>query len=1488
MRKIISISLLALLCSLSLWANETPVSSIDSVSVDTVLNPDPEWYVAPLTRDSLRAGKRALVAATSCAIDSVHIFNEDSVLTGVTVYEYGDTTRTLTWTINSDGSRVGLSKEESGTNGDITFSASYEWDATANNWKGTAKEEHTFAGGKETVRTSYDWQNGAWSAKTQYTWGYDASGREIEYTTYVRNTAGSLVYSKQRLREYNAAGRMVQEIQYTAHNGTAWSAGTKRIYDYDGSNIILNEYYSTYTNGTWVGSSKEIWTYTAGKKTYYEKNTWSNGAWVGSSKEIWVFNGPSSKQTLHETYSWTNGDWAVTAQENSGYDANGNNTLIENYTYTNGVQKGSKKEENTFSGSTKVETVTYKWTNDAWVKNVKTVNNKVSSPAESCRYSWNGTEWVGSGNRTLTTNNSSNKPVEVITQTWSSETNSWVNYTRATTEYTGSKTTQEATYAWQNDAWVGTSRSDWHYNAKGQNDTIKTYTNNGTEWIYSDRTAKTYNAAGTEIMTHKAQWNGEKWVMTSMTRTDILDHTIDGVRQTLNASWRCGADSVWIGVQKDTAVFSATGKQIYAAKYTSWANNDWIPSYKQTLVYDEADRLLLNERYNWSANKWKGSFRYEYGYDEQGRQTYSATYNSWSSTTNNWVGTTMTETVFNEMGQTAEKKLYNWNNGWTAFNRYLYTYDAEGHLIDQIVQSNSNNGWQNALRYEKGYHNNILVVSNDYTWINNAWCITSKNEKTYDEDSDAKLRREIIGKWNNSTGAAISFADNRYFYDCDQHLYTIRFLNENGAILESKQVQNGTMPAFSGETPTKEATAENTYTFTGWDKAIAEVSGDATYTAVFSATKRQYTITWLNEDGTEISHETLEYGLTPAHADIYKESTAEYTYTFTGWDKEITPVIGDATYKAVFSATKRQYTITWLNEDGTEIDHETLEYGLTPAHADIYKESTAEYTYTFTGWDKEITPVIGDATYKAAFTTTKRQYTIIWLNEDGSELDRQTLEYGAMPQHADATKESTAEYTYTFAGWGKEIASVTGNETYQATFTATKRQYTITWLNEDNSQLAQTTVEYGVMPTAPETPSKESTAEYTYTFVGWDAEPASVTGNAAYTAVFTATKRQYTITWLSDDGSMIDQTTVEYGAMPQHADPSKESTAEYTYTFVGWDAEPASVTGDATYKATFTATKRQYTITWLSDDGSMIDQTTVEYGAMPQHADPSKEPTAEYTYTFVGWDSDPAPVTGAAIYKAVYSSNKNSYTVTFYFEDGVTVLDSQTLEYGETPTTTMTPSKNAEEHYYYTFIGWSPEITPVTGDASYTPVFTKEPKQYTITFNNYNGRQLWTTTVPYGETPEYNGETPTRLRTQQYTYTFAGWSPELTAVSGNATYTALFDAIVNQYTVVFQNEDGTELDRQLVDYGTKPEYQGETPTKEPDENYRYEFAGWTPRIAAVYGDATYTATYTRHDLHEGIDNVQSPCMEAQKVLRNGTFYILRGGKTYTLDGVLVE
>ena len=68
--------------------------------------------------------------------------------------------------------------------------------------------------------------------------------------------------------------------------------------------------------------------------------------------------------------------------------------------------------------------------------------------------------------------------------------------------------------------------------------------------------------------------------------------------------------------------------------------------------------------------------------------------------------------------------------------------------------------------------------------------------------------------------------------------------------------------------------------------------------------------------------------------------------------------------------------------------------------------------------------------------------------------------------------------------------------------------------------------------------------------------------------------------------------------------------------------------------------------------------------------------------------------------------------------------------------------------------------------------------------------------------------------------------------------------IIKAYTVTFNNWDDTELQSGLVEANTTPVYAGETPTRPEDEDYTYEFAGWTPDVVTVTEDAIYTATFT--------------------------------------------
>ena len=133
---------------------------------------------------------------------------------------------------------------------------------------------------------------------------------------------------------------------------------------------------------------------------------------------------------------------------------------------------------------------------------------------------------------------------------------------------------------------------------------------------------------------------------------------------------------------------------------------------------------------------------------------------------------------------------------------------------------------------------------------------------------------------------------------------------------------------------------------------------------------------------------------------------------------------------------------------------------------------------------------------------------------------------------------------------------------------------------------------------------------------------------------------------------------------------------------------------------------------------------------------------------------------------------------------------------------------------------------------SYTYESVISVQTYTITWKNEDGTVLETdNNVPYGETPSYDGATPTKTATAQYTYTFNAWTPAISTVTGNATYTATFTETINQYQVTFNmNGHGTAPASQTIEYGsnaTKPD----DPKKDG-----YSFSGW-------YKDAGCTEKY---------------------------------------------
>ena len=124
--------------------------------------------------------------------------------------------------------------------------------------------------------------------------------------------------------------------------------------------------------------------------------------------------------------------------------------------------------------------------------------------------------------------------------------------------------------------------------------------------------------------------------------------------------------------------------------------------------------------------------------------------------------------------------------------------------------------------------------------------------------------------------------------------YTIIFKDWDGTVLSSKTYHYGDKVAVPAD-PTRAADKPYNYIFDGWDSAVVDCVGDATYTATYKPEYINYTVIFKDWNGYVFFTKTYHYGekvtlpLNPARA-----ADEIYTYTFNGWDNTVVDCAGEA------------------------------------------------------------------------------------------------------------------------------------------------------------------------------------------------------------------------------------------------------------------------------------------------------------------------------------------------------------------------------------------------------------------------------------------------------------------------------------------------------------------------------------------------------------------------------------------------------------------
>lgn len=404
-------------------------------------------------------------------------------------------------------------------------------------------------------------------------------------------------------------------------------------------------------------------------------------------------------------------------------------------------------------------------------------------------------------------------------------------------------------------------------------------------------------------------------------------------------------------------------------------------------------------------------------------------------------------------------------------------------------------------------------------------------------------------RWDYNTGG-ISVAFN--YNGAPVTEYTVIFKDYNGAVLKEQTVKSGE----SATAPV--APARNGYRFVGWDKTFDNVTANVTVTAKYV---QQFAVVFKDYDGTILKTEIIDINTNATPPSVPSRTG----YTFTGWSGTYTNVTQNQIVIATYNKNEILYTVVFKDYNGNTLKEQTVPEG-TGATAPSNPNRAG---YRFTGWDKTFDNVISDITVTATYI---QQFTVVFKDHDGTTLKTELVDKGtsATPP-ANPSRDG-----YAFNGWDNTYTNITSDKTITATYVERTSNYTVTFVDYDETVLkTQTNIISGEGATAPTAPSREG-----YRFVGWDKSFDIVTSDITVIALYI---QQFKVSFVDYNGTVIKEVWIDSGSSATlPTNPSRTG-----YTFNGWRGLYSNVYANQTVQATYVENSNKATVKITNGTGTV-------------------------------------------------------------------------------------------------------------------------------------------------------------------------------------------------------------------------------------------------------------------------------------------------------------